>query len=508
MNGEVKMASLCAPPFPLLPQVFYSLFASLSFFSSGLCSGWASQTLANTRTRLWSWSVWPQEVPWIPGTLWLGALMACVPVGYAMDKYGRKYVNLTVGFLFLLSWLIVLAADMRPENLYSARVVAGLAMGATAIVVPVYVAEVAEARVRGTLVTVAMACRVAGLLSMHALGPSVGYRTLVAIAVLPAVLFLGTFSWSPESPLILAVQERWNKATESLTSLRPSARAVKAELAELMRRDADMLKVVWRQLPGKPVARNVLPLATGLSLLASLSGYNAVVFYTALRLPDSADPAFIGASTFSMCVSAASLAGCAACVALVDVVGRRPLLAASAAACTACMAAVGYVFLAAARCEDPVDTCGLGWWLVVGQLAWAFAHGLGLLSLPATLAVEMAPTNLRGVVASAATACAILGSVLATVALEMTSAHEACWLYASSSALCVVLALVAVPETKGAALSAVQRLLAERYGPSDVADPAASPAANHGSNSLGDVPLVRHNGRPLPANQSKAGAQP
>lgn len=29
MNGEVKMASLCAPPFPLLPQVFYSLFGKL-----------------------------------------------------------------------------------------------------------------------------------------------------------------------------------------------------------------------------------------------------------------------------------------------------------------------------------------------------------------------------------------------------------------------------------------------------------------------------------------------
>lgn len=125
--------------------------ASLSFFSSGLCAGWAAQTLVNTVTRSWSWGVWQQEAPWIPATLELGALMACVPVGYALDKYGRKYVNLTVGFLFLLSWLIVLAADMHPEKLYSARVVAGLAMGATSIVVPVYVAEIAEARVRGVL---------------------------------------------------------------------------------------------------------------------------------------------------------------------------------------------------------------------------------------------------------------------------------------------------------------------------------------------------------------------
>lgn len=252
------------------------------------------------------------------------------------------------------------------------------------------------------------------------------------------------------------------------------------------------------------MARNVLALAMGMSLLASLSGYNAVVFYTALRLPDSADPAFIGASTFSMCVSAASLAGCIACVALVDLVGRRPLLAASAAACTVSMGGVGYVFLAAARCEDRVDTCGLGWWLVVGQLSWAFAHGLGLLSLPTTLAVEMAPTNMRGIVASAGTACAILGSILATVALEMTSAHEACWLYACSSALCLLLALVAVPETKGTTLPAVQRLLAERYGSCAAAAP--SPVPNHGGLGLGDVPLVRHNGRPLPKQPSKTAA--
>lgn len=214
-----------------------------------MCAGWASQTLVNTVTRAWSWGVWPQEVPWILATLELGALMACVPVGYAIDKYGRKYVNLTVGFLFLLSWLIVLAADMRPENLYSARVVAGLAMGATSIVVPAYVAEICEARARGVLLTLSKAMTLAGLLAMHALGPRVSYRSLVALSSLPAVLFLGTFSWSPESPLLLAVKERWNKATESLQSLRASQRAVKQELADLMRQEEERAKLPLRQLP-------------------------------------------------------------------------------------------------------------------------------------------------------------------------------------------------------------------------------------------------------------------
>lgn len=496
------MASLCKPPFPLVPQIFYSLFASLSFYSCGLCAGWASQTLVNTVTRTWSWGVWAQEVPWIPATLELGALIACVPVGYAVDKYGRKYVNLTVGFLYLLSWLIVLAADMHPEKLYSARVVAGLAMGATAIVVPVYVAEVSEARVRGVLLALTRASGAAGLLSMHALGPAVGYRTLVALSVLPAVLFLCTFSWSPESPHLLAVKERWNKATESLTSLRASARAVKLELAELMRKDEERAKVIWRQLPGRPVARNALLLALALGLLSALSGHHAVVFYSALRLPNSSDPAFIGPDTFALSVAAASLAGCLVCAGLVDVLGRRLMLAASAVSCTLSMAGVGYVFLGVARCQDAADTCGLGWWLVVGLLSWAFCHGLGLLALPAALAVEMAPTNVRGLVASVGVAFAIVGSVLATVALEMLSAaHEACWVYAASSALVLVLALTVVPETRGRSLGEVQRQLSLRYGAGP--PPALAAAANHVQNHhqhqpAGEVPLVRHNGRPVP----------
>lgn len=456
------MASLCAPPFPLVPQIFYSLFASLSFFSSGLCAGWASQTLVNTLTRTWDWGVWPQEVPWIPATLELGALIACVPVGYAVDKYGRKYVNMTVGFLFLLSWLIVLAADMHPENLYSARVVAGLAMGATSIVVPVYVAEVAEPRVRGVLLTVARAAGVAGLLAMHALGPSVGYRSLVALCSLPPVLFLSTFSWSPESPYVLAAKERWNKATESLASMRTSASTVKAELAQLKQDDRG--KPCWTQLHKRPAACTALLVSVALGCLAALAGQSAVLFYSALRLPESADPSFLGPETLCLCLAGASLAGCLCCATFVDLLGRRVLLASSAAASTASMAGLGYVFLAAARCEDERDTCGLGWWFVAALLVWSFSHGLGLLSLPGTLAVELAPTNVRGVVASAGSAAAILGAVLATVAFEMLPAHEACWVFAGSSALCLVLAVAAVPETKGKSLSALQRQLDDKQG--------------------------------------------
>lgn len=83
---------------------------------------------------------------------------------------------------------------------------------------------------------------------MHVLGPGVGYRSLVALSALPPVLFLCTFSWSPESPHLLALKERWNKATESLANLRASARAVKTELAELARKDEERAKIAWGQL--------------------------------------------------------------------------------------------------------------------------------------------------------------------------------------------------------------------------------------------------------------------
>ncbi|KAK3913959.1 Facilitated trehalose transporter Tret1 [Frankliniella fusca] len=462
--------------------------ASLSFFSSGLCAGWAAQTLVNTHTRYWEWGVHAREVPWIPATLELGALMASVPVGYAIDKYGRKYVNLTVGFLYLLSWLIVLAADMHPENLYSARVVAGLAMGATSIVVPVYVAEVAEARVRGALLTASRCAGAAGLLAMHALAPRVGYRTLVALASLPPVLFLSTFSWSPESPYALAAKERWNRATESLVSLRASAAAVKAELALL--KEDERERPSWTQLHRRPGELTALLVSVALGFLAALAGQSAVVFYSALKLPESADPTLPGPDTLCLCLAGASLAGGLCCATFVDLLGRRLVLATSAAASTLSMAGLGYVFLSLARCADQRDSCGLGWWFASALLVWSFSHGLGLASLPGTLAAELAPTNLRGIVASAGAASAIVGAVLATVAFEMLPPHEACWVFASSSALCLVLAVAAVPETKGRPLAGLQR---HRPGPGPGLGPGRlvpTVVITAPPRTRGDAPLV------------------
>jgi len=65
-------------------------------------------------------------------------------VGYSVNRYGRKWTLLSTGFLHLLSWLLVLAADKRSANLYSGRMLAGLAAAVAGIAAPVYVAEISS----------------------------------------------------------------------------------------------------------------------------------------------------------------------------------------------------------------------------------------------------------------------------------------------------------------------------------------------------------------------------
>lgn len=145
------------------------------------------------------------EGSWIGSLLALGAMVGALPSGKMADKLGRKKSLMLLAVPFLLSWLIIIVASSA-WMLYLARLIVGTSVGATCVLVPTYISEVAETSTRGTLGAFFQLFLTAGILLVNALGSIVNYTTLAIICALVEVAFLATFFWMPESPQWLVVR--------------------------------------------------------------------------------------------------------------------------------------------------------------------------------------------------------------------------------------------------------------------------------------------------------------
>ena len=122
-------------------------------------------------------------------------------------------------------------------GLTGARFLGGLAVGVSSMVAPMYIAEVAPARIRGRLVTLNQLAIVSGILlanlvSLFLVDASNNWRLMFASAAIPAFVLLVALCVVPESPRWLAKQGQNERARAILERINGRAQAA-LELQEI-----------------------------------------------------------------------------------------------------------------------------------------------------------------------------------------------------------------------------------------------------------------------------------
>jgi sugar porter (SP) family MFS transporter len=173
----------------------------------------------------------------------LGCMFGSSVAGFISDRIGRKKVLIMAAALFVLAsiWTAL------PGALFYfivARFLSGVAIGFASPVSPVYIAEVAPARIRGRLVTLNQLAITFGMLVAYAIGwllASQGtaewrdlyaWRWMFASGVLPSVLLLVAMFFVPESPRWLAKRGLADEARAILASVDGEEHA-RQEMAEI-----------------------------------------------------------------------------------------------------------------------------------------------------------------------------------------------------------------------------------------------------------------------------------
>lgn len=213
----------------------------------------------------------------------LGALIGAAIISPLSDKYGRKKMVLTAALIFAVGSLSS-AFSGNAIILIVSRILLGSAVGGASALVPLYLAEMAPAKHRGTLATLNQLMITTGILSAYIVDLifanfSGGWRIMLGFAALPAIiLFLGTL-FLPESPRWLLSKGKENKAFEILKNLRKrdNTSKVEQEIAEIKESNAKESSG-FKDLMQKWI-RPTLIIGIGLAVFQQLIGINTVIYY-------------------------------------------------------------------------------------------------------------------------------------------------------------------------------------------------------------------------------------
>lgn len=400
-----------------------------------------------------------------------GAFLA----GRLADSLGRRTVMMLAAALFILS---ALGSGAAPSALLLAlaRFLAGAAVGAASVLTPAYVSEVTPAGIRGRLSSVQQVMIIAGLtgafLANYYLAQSAGsstaafwggypaWRWMFWVQAAPALLFLLALTLIPESPRFLVAQGRMAEAETVLTRLfgTDAAHTKVAEIAASLDADhrpslADIRK------PGGGW-RPIIWVGIGLAVFQQLVGIN-IVFYYGSVLWQAVGFSEADALKINILSGTLSILACLVSIALIDRIGRRPLLLIGSAGMAATLGTLAWCFAQATFVDGRlVLPPGTGTTALYAANAYVVFFNMSWGPVMWVMLGEMFPNRMRGSALAVAGAAQWLANFAVSASfpwlaknIGLAPTYGAYTLFALLSLLFV---FAWVRETKGVELEAMQ----------------------------------------------------
>ncbi len=259
----------------------------------------------------------------------IGTIVGAFSAGKPADAFGRRRVLIVLAVLYFVSAIgSAVAQTWIPFLIY--RFVGGLAVGASSVVAPMYIAEISPAPLRGRLVMANQLNVVLGILLAflsnylvaQSFDPVVAWRWMFGVEAFPAAVFFAFLFFIPSSPRWLVAKGRTEEARGVLARLGHAN--VDGELGQIvasLESDRGRLdEPLFKRAYAFPIF-----LAWAVAMLNQLSGINALMYY-APSIFERAGSGSEAALLQSVAVGGTNLLFTALALFAIDRFGRRPLL--------------------------------------------------------------------------------------------------------------------------------------------------------------------------------------
>ncbi|GHJ46349.1 MFS transporter [Catellatospora sp. TT07R-123] len=293
----------------------------------------------------------------------LGCAVGAWFAGPLADRLGRVRVMLIAAALFVVS-AIGSALAFAAWDLTVWRVIGGLGVGAASVIAPAYIAEVSPAHMRGRLGSLQQLAIVSGifvaLLVDYLLADVAGgamasvpwggaaWRWMFASAAIPAVIYAVLALQIPESPRYLVRRGRLAEARKVIKRLiggdvdqriediqrTVSRPGEKVRLSDLRGPRLGLLPIVW--------------VGILLSVFQQFVGIN-VIFYYSSTLWASVGFSESSSLLITVITSVTNIITTLIAIALVDRIGRKPLLLIGAAGMVVTLGTMAWCFSTATQ---------------------------------------------------------------------------------------------------------------------------------------------------------------
>lgn len=401
----------------------------------------------------------PAAIGWAAGCALIGCLLGSATAGSIADRFGLKRALYGCAACFALSSVGVWVSASFSQYV-AWRIVGGIGIGAASIVAPMYIAEIAPARVRGRLVVLYQLGIVAGILCAVYVNMLIenagaedwqiahGWRWMFAAAAIPALTFAVAILFAKESPRWLMKTGREKEAERVLAAINGKIMA-QSEGASIKRSLAEEEGGLSELFDGP--FRKALIIGFLLAALSQTSGITCLLSF----LPEvfkSAGQKASGAFFQSVLVGVVNLVFTIFAIWLVDKAGRRTLILFGTGLQTVSLAFVGCLYL--------VASAGNG--ILGGIMAFVAGHAVGNGAVCWVIISEIFPTKVRGTAMSIATTAIWIFAYLADqffpVMQSHLGSHGTFFVFSAMAAINFVFVWLLVPETKGYSLEEISHI--------------------------------------------------
>ncbi|WP_110598343.1 sugar porter family MFS transporter [Salinicola lusitanus] len=337
----------------------------------------------------------------VVSSILFGATLGVGVAGWLSDRLGRKPALILTGVIFALSGVVAALAP-NVESLIAARMIMGLGVGASAVVVSVYLVEVAPTHLRGRVGAMGQLMVVSGILLAYLVGyalqPFHAWRWMIGLSAIPAIALLIGLAFMPETPRWLVMRDRLEAARRALTMLGRASHEVDTELDELVRAhragtiNGPAKSSVIKQMLA-PRLRSASLAAAAVAILVQFIGVNSIIYYapTTLSRAGFGDAAAV---TANLGIGVVNLVFTIIGVLIMDRFSRKRLMGMGALVMLCTMGLLGlYAAL------QPAPSMTGAWINLLGMMLFFAAFALSWGVCVRVVISELFPSSIRGTAA-------------------------------------------------------------------------------------------------------------
>jgi sugar porter (SP) family MFS transporter len=399
----------------------------------------------------------------VVAALLLGAMVGAGVAGPLSDRIGRRKLILAAAVTFTVGALAAAAAPSAGA-LVAARFVIGLAVGSAALVVPLYLSEIAPTELRGRVASLNQLMIVVGILAafiVNAILASSGdWRLMLGLAAVPSLILLVGMAFMPETPRYLVKAGEEQEAREVLEEVQPDEAESQIEaIQETDEREGATGLAALREGWVRPA----LVVAIGLAILQQLIGINTIIYYapTTLTSVGFGDEAAIYAN---LVIGVLNVGMTVLAIRLVDRVGRKPLLLVGLVGMVTSLTVLGLSSELLAEPTEASDPAAVITLICLAGFIVSFAATWG--PVVWVMLPEVLPLSIRGLAMGVAVClhwgANFLVSQTFPILLDDLGAGPVFLGYAGIGVLAFLFVKALVPETKGRSLEEIEESLQRR----------------------------------------------